>query len=50
MVASANQTPAPRRITLGRDAFDGIHRQLEARLSALSAQKELAYSTDLPST
>jgi NAD(P)-dependent dehydrogenase (short-subunit alcohol dehydrogenase family) len=47
MIASVEQEPAPRRITLGRDAFDGIHRQLQERLTALTAQKELAYSTDV---
>jgi len=50
MIASVDQYPAPRRITLGRDAFNGIHRQLQERLAALGAQKDLAYSTDLADT
>ena len=48
MIASVDQEPAPRRIALGSDAFQVMHAQLSARLEALEAQRELAYSTDFP--
>jgi len=46
MIASVDQQPAPRRLALGSDAWQAMQRQLSARLAALEAQKELAYSTD----
>jgi NAD(P)-dependent dehydrogenase (short-subunit alcohol dehydrogenase family) len=46
IIASADQTPAPRRLVLGSDAFVAIHKALNARLQDLEAQKELAFSTD----
>jgi NAD(P)-dependent dehydrogenase (short-subunit alcohol dehydrogenase family) len=48
IIASADQTPAPLRIALGSDAFDGIQAALTERLASLETQKELAYSTDFP--
>jgi NAD(P)-dependent dehydrogenase (short-subunit alcohol dehydrogenase family) len=48
MIASVDQEPAPRRIALGSDAYQVMHAQLSARLSALEAQRELACSTDVP--
>jgi len=47
IVASADQSPAPRRLTLGSDAYALVHEALTGRLAALEAQKELAYSTDV---
>ena len=46
MIASADQHPAPKRIALGSDAYNVMHKQLSERLAALEAQKELAFSTD----
>jgi len=46
IIASADQTPAPRRLVLGSDAFVAIHKALNARLQALEAQRDLAFSTD----
>lgn len=46
MIASVDQHPAPLRLALGSDAYSTMHRQLSARLAALEAQKELAFSTD----
>jgi len=46
IIASAEQTPAPRRLVLGSDAFVAIHQALSARLADLEAQKDLAFSTD----
>ncbi|WP_288378263.1 SDR family oxidoreductase [uncultured Massilia sp.] len=48
MIASVDQQPAPRRLALGSDAWQVMHRQLSERLAALEAQKELAFSTDAP--
>lgn len=47
IIASADQHPAPRRLTLGSDAYELVHKALRERLAALEAQKELAYSTDV---
>lgn len=49
IIDSADQHPAPKRITLGSDAYQVIHQALTARLAALEAQKELAFSTDFSS-
>ncbi|NOW90218.1 hypothetical protein BCD91_002241 [Clostridium beijerinckii] len=46
MIDSADQQEAPKRITLGSDAYDSIHQALSDRLKELEAQKELAFSTD----
>ena len=46
MIASVDQEPAPRRLVLGSDAYDVMHRQLAARLAALDGQREMAAATD----
>jgi NAD(P)-dependent dehydrogenase (short-subunit alcohol dehydrogenase family) len=48
MIDSVEQDPAPKRIALGSDAYAILHRALTERLTALEAQKDLAFSTDLP--
>jgi NAD(P)-dependent dehydrogenase (short-subunit alcohol dehydrogenase family) len=48
ILASADQNPAPRRLVLGSDSYTVIERALTERLAAVQAQKELAFSTDLP--
>jgi NAD(P)-dependent dehydrogenase (short-subunit alcohol dehydrogenase family) len=48
MIDSVDQNPAPKRIALGSDAYTMIHKALTERLAALEAQKDLAFSTDLP--
>jgi NAD(P)-dependent dehydrogenase (short-subunit alcohol dehydrogenase family) len=50
VIDSVNQTPAPKRIALGSDAFTAIQKALSMRLASIEAQKELAFSTDLPAT
>lgn len=47
IIDSAGQIPAPRRLTLGSDAYAFVHDALTARLAALEAQKDLAHSTDV---
>jgi NAD(P)-dependent dehydrogenase (short-subunit alcohol dehydrogenase family) len=47
IIASADQSPAPKRLTLGSDAYALIHAALTERLASLEAQKELARSTDV---
>jgi NAD(P)-dependent dehydrogenase (short-subunit alcohol dehydrogenase family) len=47
IIASADQSPAPKRLTLGSDAYELIHAALTERLASLEAQKELAHSTDV---
>jgi NAD(P)-dependent dehydrogenase (short-subunit alcohol dehydrogenase family) len=47
IIASADQGPAPKRLTLGSDAYVLIHAALTERLADLEAQKELAHSTDI---
>jgi NAD(P)-dependent dehydrogenase (short-subunit alcohol dehydrogenase family) len=49
MLRSADQSPAPRRLTLGGDAYTRIRAALLERLAALDAQKDIAFSTDLDS-
>jgi len=44
----AAQTPAPRRLVLGSDAFDGVRAALVSRLSELDEAKALSISTDFP--
>ena len=46
MIASVDESPAPRRLALGSDAWGAMTRQLGERLAALEAQKALAASTD----
>jgi NAD(P)-dependent dehydrogenase (short-subunit alcohol dehydrogenase family) len=47
MIDAADQTPAPRRITLGSDAYHHIHAALQSRLDELENQKDLAYAGDI---
>jgi NAD(P)-dependent dehydrogenase (short-subunit alcohol dehydrogenase family) len=47
IIASADQSPAPRRLTLGSDAYELVHSALSQRLADLESQKALAYSTDV---
>lgn len=47
MIDSVDRSPAPRRITLGSDAYTKIRAALVGRLAALDAQKDLALSTDV---
>ncbi|MDQ0471317.1 SDR family oxidoreductase [Labrys wisconsinensis] len=47
IIASADQSPAPKRLTLGSDAYALVHAALTERLAALEAQKALAHSTDV---
>ena len=47
MIASADQSPAPRRLTLGSQAYANVRAALLERLAALDAQKDLALSTDI---
>ena len=47
IISSAEQSPAPRRLTLGSDAYALVHEALTSRLSALEAQKSVAHSTDI---
>lgn len=49
MIDSIEQTPAPRRIVLGSDAYAVLEKSLRERLAAVEAQKELAASTDFTS-
>lgn len=48
MIDSVDQHPAPKRIALGSDSYQAIHRALTGRLAELEAQRELAFSTDFP--
>lgn len=48
MIASVDQTPAPKRLVLGTDSFNALQRALTERLAAVEAQKETAATTDLP--
>ncbi len=48
MIASVDQSPAPRRIAMGKAAYTAMQKQLSDRLAALEAQRELAFSTDVP--
>jgi hypothetical protein len=43
---NSDQSPVPKRIALGSDAYAAIHKALTERLAALEAQKDLALSTD----
>ncbi len=46
MLHSADQSPAPRRLTLGRAAYAKIRAALVERLAALDAQQAVAFSTE----
>jgi NAD(P)-dependent dehydrogenase (short-subunit alcohol dehydrogenase family) len=46
MIESLEQTPAPRRLLLGRDAYGRVHDALTSRLADLQAQKDVAFSTE----
>lgn len=46
MIDSVDRAPAPKRITLGRDAYTMIRNALGERLAAVEADRELAHSTD----
>jgi NAD(P)-dependent dehydrogenase (short-subunit alcohol dehydrogenase family) len=48
ILESVDQTPAPKRIAMGRDAYGAIHKALTDRIAELEAQKNLALSTDFP--
>ena len=48
IIAVAAQTPAPRRLALGSDAFDGIRAALVSRLAELDEAKAVSTSTDFP--
>ncbi|MGO1070700.1 SDR family oxidoreductase [Lysobacter sp. CA199] len=50
MIASVEQTPAPKRLVLGSDSFAAIHKALTERLNEVEAQKDTASSTDLPAS
>ncbi len=47
MIASADDSPAPRRLTLGSGAYAHIRAALTERVAALDAQKEIALSTEM---
>jgi NAD(P)-dependent dehydrogenase (short-subunit alcohol dehydrogenase family) len=48
IVASVDQTPAPRRLVLGSDSFAHITTALTDRLADIQGQRALASSTDFP--
>ena len=48
IIAVAAQTPAPRRLVLGSDAFNGIRAALVSRLVELDEAKAVSASTDFP--
>ena len=47
MLHSAELSPAPRRLTLGREAYAKIRAALVARLAELDAQQAIAFSTEV---
>jgi NAD(P)-dependent dehydrogenase (short-subunit alcohol dehydrogenase family) len=47
ILASVDVRPAPRRLTLGSDAYQAVHGALSERIAALEAARELAHSTDV---
>ena len=48
IIELAAQTPAPRRLALGSDAFDGIRAALVSRLAELDEMRTVSTSTDFP--
>ncbi len=46
MIESANRSPAPRRLTLGRGSYDRVRAAWAGRLAALDAQKAIAFSVE----
>ncbi|NEA31632.1 SDR family oxidoreductase [Streptomyces sp. SID13031] len=46
IIASVAVSPAPRRLTLGSDAYASVHAALTTRLAELEAAEQLAHSTD----
>jgi hypothetical protein len=46
IIESVEVSPAPRRLTLGSNAYEAIAAAWQERLAALEAQRDLAYSTD----
>ncbi|MFK3796010.1 MULTISPECIES: SDR family oxidoreductase [unclassified Pseudomonas] len=46
MIDSVSQTPAPKRLVLGSDAFAAMHQQLSERLADLESQRSTAPFTD----
>ncbi|MGH9842654.1 MAG: SDR family oxidoreductase [Blastocatellia bacterium] len=46
IIAAADAEKAPRRLTLGSDAYQSVHTALSTRLAEIEAQKDLAFSTD----
>jgi NAD(P)-dependent dehydrogenase (short-subunit alcohol dehydrogenase family) len=46
IIASAAQSPAPKRLTLGSDAYRLVGAALHERIAALESARDLAYSTD----
>ncbi len=47
MIDVAAINPAPRRLTLGSQAYNNVHAALTGRLAALEAQREVALSADV---
>jgi hypothetical protein len=47
MTDAVARYPAPRRLTLGRDAYARVRAGLAERLAALEAQKDVAFSTGI---
>lgn len=47
MINVVEISPAPRRLTMGRDAYEHIRAALVTRLTALDAQKDLALSSEI---
>jgi len=48
IIAVAAQSPVPKRVVLGSDAFAAVRGVLTARLGELEAGREVSYSTDFP--
>ncbi|MFI5842071.1 SDR family oxidoreductase [Catenuloplanes sp. NPDC051500] len=46
VIASAEQSPAPRRVVLGSDSYQGVTAALRARLAEIEPQKASAAATD----
>lgn len=47
VINSVDQSEAPKRLTLGSDAYTALHDVPAKRLDALEAQKDVAFSTDV---